>query len=150
MKYKPKYSNFERRQGSVASRIKDAAFNDEALKDAMAREIDSFVEAIVEQMIREAFICGYPESGRLRIYCYFGEHPLGDLPIDFPNTPSEIPFIDCFSKETWLDELMERNCIFSAAEFESAKEAVSMAEKFEGWAKRFRETAAAIEAEDSL
>lgn len=132
MKYKPRQSNFDEFGDEVAGRILEAKSTIEDVKDAIAKEIDEYVDAIIKEHLDEAKV--YPAATAPDpIICFsLGEdHPPNGL-------------VTIFYKDIPLKDILEE---LDLDEFEKSSDAIRLAEMLELLAKQCREKADEISKE---
>lgn len=130
MKYKPRQSNFEEFSDEVVGRILEAKATIEDVKDAIAREIDEYVEAVINEHVEDMQV--FPaQTAPYPVICF----SLGEGHTKDGRT-------DLFYKDEPLKDILES---LDFEEFEESSHAISLAETFESLALQCRERATKIE-----
>lgn len=124
MKYTPRTSNFEYHADDIVGSLLKSQSSVEALKDAIAQQIDEYVEAVIEGQLEDrrfvAFLC----EAEPEVHFALGER------LDGYGHP------DYFFKAIRLDDLLAD---LSADETEEDEKVIRTAEILERHAKRLRD-----------
>lgn len=132
MKYKPRQSNFEAFGDEIAGRVLEAKATIEDVKDAIAKEIDEYIDAILKEHLDAASV--YPATTAPNpVICFsLGEDHQKDGQITI------------FYKDVPLKEILEE---LDLEEFEESADAIRLAEMLESLAKQCRDKADEISKE---
>lgn len=116
MKYKPRQTNFEEFSDEVVGRILEAKATIEDVKDAIAKEIDEYVDAVFKEHLESANVFVNQTAPRPVICFSLGEDNKADGSVDL------------FYKDVSLEEILDG---LDPEEFEESEDAIKVAEMLE-------------------
>jgi hypothetical protein len=140
MKYKPKYSNFDEMQDEIAERLMEAKNTLEDVKDAIAKEVDEYVEAILREQVEETEVTLQPGEGECPIDVMFAAGEKVDSKGRIDLFHRKVPLIELLDGFKWWDELGP----FTDTK---PKEIRHLADRMSSFAVRLRQTADRVEQE---
>lgn len=126
MKYEPRHSNFVEMQDEIVEELLGIYSKIENVKDTVAKVIDGYVDAIMEETINGQFLCGVVEPGKGAFVTYY---PGGEgMKVDG----------DVFTTQQSLESLIQN---LVEHEFDYREDAEATAAMLEREAARIREIA---------